>query len=52
MLIMFFIGNEGISVMENLGIMGVKYPRFIANAFEVLKEQNSNHTVIEPKVVK
>ncbi len=49
--IMFFIGNEGISVTENFGIMGVKYPPFISNAFEVLKERNSNHTVIEHKTV-
>lgn len=50
MVIMFFIGNEGISVMENLGIMGVKYPPFIANAFEVLKERNSEAEVIRPEV--
>lgn len=50
MVIMFFIGNEGISVMENLGIMGVKYPPFIANAFEVLKERNSEADVIRPEV--
>ncbi len=50
MVIMFFIGNEGISVMENLGIMGVKYPPFIANAFEVLKERNSEAEIVRPEV--
>ena len=40
--IMFFIGNEGISVMENLGVMGVNYPPFIKNAFEVLRDHTKD----------
>ncbi|MEG0764608.1 MAG: phage holin family protein [Pseudoflavonifractor sp.] len=36
---LFFIGNEGLSVLENLGLMGVPYPAFIRNALEVMREQ-------------
>ena len=36
--IFFFLGNEGLSVIENLGLMGVKYPSFIKKALEVIKE--------------
>lgn len=35
--IMFFIGNEGISVIENLGIMGVPFPNIIKESLEKLK---------------
>lgn len=37
--IIFFVANEGLSVLENLGLMGVKYPTFIKNALEVLLKQ-------------
>ena len=36
--ILFFIGNEGLSLLENLGLMGVKYPAFMKRALEALKE--------------
>lgn len=35
--ITFFIANDGFSVIENLGIMGVPMPDVIKNAFEALK---------------
>ena len=35
----FFIGNEGLSILENLGLMGVPYPAFLKNALEVLLER-------------
>ncbi|MCD4839757.1 phage holin family protein [Neobacillus sedimentimangrovi] len=35
----FFIGNEGISILENLGQMGVKVPSGIANKLEQLSKQ-------------
>ena len=38
--ILFFIGNEGLSILENLGLMGVPYPAFLREALDVLKEQN------------
>ena len=40
--IFFFIGNEGLSVMENLGLMGVKYPKFLKTAIEVLRSKGNN----------
>lgn len=35
--IMFFIANDGFSIIENLGIMGVPMPDVITNAFELLR---------------
>ena len=35
--ILFFIANDGLSIIENLGIMGLPLPLFIKNAFERLK---------------
>lgn len=37
--IMFFIGNEGISVLENMGLMGVPYPEFLHKALESMKDK-------------
>ena len=39
--IIFFIGNEGISLLENLGLMGVPYPEFLKKALEALHEQGN-----------
>jgi len=38
--IFFFIGNEGLSVIENIGLMGVRYPLFLKKALEALKEKS------------
>lgn len=35
----FFIANEGLSVLENLGLMGVPYPRFLRDMLEALRDQ-------------
>lgn len=35
----FFIANEGLSILENLGLMGVPYPAFLKNMLEALKKQ-------------
>lgn len=37
--IFFFIANEGLSVIENIGLMGVKYPTFLKKALEALKDK-------------
>lgn len=37
--ILFFIGNEGLSLLENLGLMGVPFPAFLKRALEALREQ-------------
>ncbi len=36
---LFFIANEGISVLENVGLMGVPYPAFLRDMLEALKKQ-------------
>lgn len=38
----FFIGNEGLSLIENVGLMGVPYPSFLKKALEALKEKGDN----------
>ena len=35
----FFIANEGLSILENLGLMGVPCPAFLRNALEALRKQ-------------
>ena len=40
--ILFFIGNEGLSLLENLGLMGVPFPGFLQRALEALREQGDN----------
>lgn len=34
----FFMANEGLSILENLGLMGVRYPRFLREMLEVMGE--------------
>lgn len=38
--IMFFIANDGFSIIENLGIMGVPMPEIVKNAFALLREKS------------
>lgn len=42
--ILFFIGNEGLSILENLGLMGVPYPAALKNALASLREQGEKET--------
>lgn len=37
--VLFFLGNEGLSLLENLGLMGVPFPSVLRRALEVLREQ-------------
>jgi toxin secretion/phage lysis holin len=37
--ILFFSGNEGLSLLENVGLMGVPYPKFLHRALEALREK-------------
>lgn len=37
--ILFFIGNEGLSLLENLGLMGVPYPAFLQRMLEALHDK-------------
>ena len=38
--ILFFIANEGLSIIENTALMGVPYPAFLKKMLEALKEKN------------
>ena len=39
---LYYIANEGISVLENTALMGVVYPRFIMKALETMREKNDS----------
>lgn len=39
--ILFFCGDEGLSILENLGLMGVKYPDFLKRMLDVMKEDGN-----------
>ena len=39
---MFFVANEGLSILENIGLMGVPYPAFLKNMLEALKKQGND----------
>ena len=38
--ILFFCANDGMSIVENLGIMGVPMPPELKNAFAVLRQKS------------
>ena len=38
--VLAFIANEGISILENIGIMGVKYPEALKKALDVLTNKS------------
>lgn len=40
--ILFFIANEGLSVLENTAVMGVPYPKFMRAALEALRDKADN----------
>lgn len=42
--ILFFVANDGFSIIENLGIMGVPMPEVIRNAFEMLRGKAEDKT--------
>ena len=37
--VLFFCANEGLSILENIGLMGVEYPRFLTDMLEALKKR-------------
>ena len=39
--IFFFLGNEGISVLENIGLMGIEFPEFLKKALETISKSNN-----------
>jgi phage-related holin len=40
--VIFFTANEALSVLENIGLMGVKYPQWLKTALEVLNKNADN----------
>ena len=40
--ILFFIGNEGLSLLENICLMGVPCPKFLKKALEALRDKGDN----------
>ena len=38
--ILFFIANDGFSIIENLGVMGVPLPRAVREAFSLLRSKS------------
>lgn len=36
---LFFIGNEGLSLLENVGLMGMPYPKFFKDMLEALRSK-------------
>lgn len=46
--ILFFAANDGMSILENLGIMGVPYPPALKNAFEVLRRKSDDKGDSDP----
>lgn len=45
---LFFVGNEGLSLLENLGLMGVPFPDTLKRALEVLREQGNEGRASTP----
>lgn len=37
--ILFFLANEGLSILENLGLMGIKFPKVLQSSLEVLQDK-------------
>jgi len=40
--ILFFTGNEGLSIVENAGNMGLPFPAFVKNALEQLRKKGDD----------
>lgn len=40
--ILFFIGNEGLSLFENVGLMGMPYPAFLKKALQALRDKGDS----------
>lgn len=42
LVVMFFIANEFLSIIENTGLMGIRWPKAIKNMLEVLRDNADN----------
>lgn len=43
-LVIGFSANEILSILENVGLMGIEYPKVINNAIEILKKKSPEET--------
>lgn len=50
--IFFYIANEGLSIVENLGIIGVPFPAAISDALKQLRDRESEAKPAEPDLAK
>ena len=39
---MFFVSNEGLSILENTAIMGVPYPTFVKNMLDAMRQSGDS----------
>lgn len=39
---LFFVANEALSILENIGLMGLPYPAFLKAALEAMKEKSND----------
>ena len=46
--IIILIANEGLSIIENLGTMGVPVPKILINFIEALKNKDDQHKTEAP----
>lgn len=46
----YYAANEGLSILENVGTIGLPLPSFLKNAFQTLKDSNDNIESLEKKV--
>ena len=46
--IIVLIANEGLSIIENLGVMGVPVPKILIRFIEALKNKDDQNTTEEP----
>ena len=44
MAVMFYISNEGISILENLGKLGVAYPQKLKDILEQLEDEKNDNS--------
>jgi toxin secretion/phage lysis holin len=42
--VLFFVGNEGLSLIENLGLMGVPYPPAMKKALEAMRDKGEEES--------
>ena len=47
----FFITNEIISIIENIGLMGIPLPKVVVNALEVLKSKEDNENKLSNIII-